>query len=351
MVAVGDLMLGDSPQVFGFGVASAIRRNGPDFPFAHVGDRLRAADLAIGNLEVVVAPGGDELPFEDRIYRGAPVSLDGVARAGFALVSVCTNHMMQHGDRALEACLQGLAERQIGAIGVVRPSAGLFNRQWVERRGRRFAVLGYNFRPIQYHAAPPAWPTPTQDAILADIAEVRREADVVVVTLHWGDEFIERPAPAQVRLARALIDGGADIILGHHPHIVQGVERWRGGVIAYSLGNFVYDQWQERLRRSMMLEIDVHAARQLDVRITPVMINREHQPVPLSGSPGDSELAYHQRLAELVSPDDDGTYADELAGAYQRFRREIMWHYGTQFWRFKPRDFVDNVRGIVARRV
>ena len=352
LAATGDLMLGDSPQVFGFGVGSAIRRHGPRHPFAFVRERLAAADIAVGNLEVVISGfDPDHTPFEARVYRGQPQAVDGLVAAGFDVLSVCTNHMMQHGQAALEETLALLRGAGIEAIGAVVPALQVANASVVERGGLRFGFAGYNFRPQQYFVAPPAWPAPSFELIAAEIAALRIRADVIIVTLHWGDEFMHQPAPAQVELAHRLVDAGADVILGHHTHSLQGVESYQGAVVAYSLGNFVYDQWQPRLRQSAILHLAIRGPRDMDWRMEPVLINAEHQPVPVDGA---MLLQAEERLREMSSKIGGTTAAEyerELGVQYRRFRREIWLHYLTQFWRFDSRYFLANVAGAIRRRL
>jgi poly-gamma-glutamate synthesis protein (capsule biosynthesis protein) len=351
IAAVGDIMLGDSPQVFGYGVASAIRRDGGRRLFDAVGTTLQEADLTVANLEIALSKTPARARFSDRIYRGDPAVAPVLRAAGIDVVSVCTNHTMQHGEAAFAEFIACLREAGLAVSGADLPTPGVSRQVLCERQGVRIAVLSYNFRPMQYTAAAPAWPAPDLPLILGDIEQARGQADVVMVTLHWGDEFISYPSPWQVTTARALVDAGAAIVIGHHPHIVQGVESHRGGVIAYSLGNFVFDQWQPRLRRSMILHLTVHDPRRVEYRIEPVFIDDGYRPVPCADRQRVEELAYHQSLSQLIGRHDESTYQSELAARYQEFRREIAVHYLTKVWTFKPTDLLANVAEMVRRRL
>jgi poly-gamma-glutamate synthesis protein (capsule biosynthesis protein) len=344
-------MLGDSPQVFGFGTASSVRRFGAPYMFDLVRPVFARADLVIGNLEVAVAPTPRDATFGERIYRGVPEAVVAMAGAGIDVVSVCTNHMMQHGPDAFDACVGALQGAGIIASGADWPARDLRRTVSLTRQGRRITILSYNFRPVQYTSAPPAWPTPSEALILEDIRQAKAATDLVLVTLHWGDEFIEYPSPDQIVIAHALVDGGADVIIGHHPHIVQGVERYKGAVIAYSLGNFVYDQWQPELRRSMILMLDVHGDREIDYTIEPVIIDGHHRPVPCDGSQRTHESTVHEALASLIGRQSNEEYRRTLDARYAQFRRDVMVHYATRFWKFRPRDLVANIEEIIRRRL
>lgn len=315
-------------------------------------ESLAAADITVGNLEVVIAGfDPDRTPFEAQIYRGQAEAVDGLVAAGFDVLSVCTNHTMQHGQPALDQTLASLRSRGIAPIGAVSPSLGVSNKVVLQRGGLRIAFAAYNFRPQQYFVAPPAWPAPSFDLISNHVATLRTRADVVIVTLHWGDEFMDHPAPAQIALAHRLVDAGVDAIIGHHTHTLQGVERYRGAVIAYSLGNFVYDQWQPWLRRSAILHLRIRGPRDIDCSLEPVLINERHQPMPLEGERLRQVMEALRELEHKIGRATAAEYERELVAQDRRFRRGIYLHYLTQFWRFKPRFFVANAAAAIRRRL
>lgn len=162
---------------------------------------------------------------------------------------------------------------------------------------------------------------------------------------------MDQPAPAQVDLAHGLVDAGVDVIIGHHTHTLQGVEQYRGAVIAYSLGNFVYDQWQPRLRQSAILHLTIRGPRDMACRVEPVLINQRHQPAPLAGEMlGEAERRL-QAMEQKIGRATPAEYARELENQYRRFRREIYLHYLTQFWRFNPRFFLANLAGAIRKRL
>ena len=215
----------------------------------------------------------------------------------------------------------------------------------------RFAFLGYNFRPQQYFIDPPQWREPSFELIRDDVGRARSVADVIVVTLHWGDEFVECPAPDQVALAHSLVDHGVDVIIGHHTHMIQGVEEYRGGLIAYGLGNFVYDQWQPRLRRSMILQLSVHGPRSISHRAVPVLINGLHQPEILTGTAAERATNVISLLGQQMGQASDDTYRRHVQRQFQRFRHEVYLHYLTHVFHYRPRDLFANLVGAIQRRM
>ncbi len=134
------------------------------------------------------------------------------------------------------------------------------------------------------------------EAIRADIAAARRVADVVIVVTHWGIEYEDRPRPWIVEAAHAMIDAGADVVLGEHPHWVQSVEIYKGHYIAYSLGNFVFDQmWSIETRQGSLHRLFFDGTRLVSVRIVPTLLEDWHQPRPLA----PDEPGYAQTLERI----------------------------------------------------
>lgn len=354
LLAVGDIMLGDSPYSFGFGVASAIQKHGPLYPFVHVSDTLKRGELVFGNLELVVSGfDWEKDSLRQMQHRGQPDSVKGIADANFHVLSLATNHTMQHGRAALEETQHILEQNNIKYTGIEIPEKDVRNECFIERSGLQFCFLNYNFRPQQYFVDKPAWREPTKDLIKTDIARVRNRADFVILSLHWGDEFIDYPSPEQVVLAHELIDGGADVILGHHSHTVQGVENYNGGIIAYSLGNFVAGMWQYRQRKSMILKCELSKSGKNRFDVLPVVINERYQPEIVSGEVGVRVQKELQDLNAKISPDLSlmGEYQAEVARNLKRYRREVNWFYLTHLHRYKRKHLLANVRRIIRNRL
>jgi poly-gamma-glutamate synthesis protein (capsule biosynthesis protein) len=238
-----------------------------------VADALRRADVAFANLDSPITQGGVPAN-KDYVFRAPALAVGGLREAGIDVVSLANNHALDYG---LDGLFETLA--LLGAGGIVHTGAGAdvsAARQpaLVTAKGLRLAFLAYVNTPdesvsgfsVAATAATPdgagvAWATP--EAVAEDVAEAVRQADAVVVSLHTGFEYREEANDLQVRLAHAAIDAGADLVLGHHPHVLQGIEEYGAGLIAYSLGNFVFDfdaadYAQPGLPSSLSLVLRVH---------------------------------------------------------------------------------------------
>ena len=218
-------------------------------PFAHVAPWLGTADMTLGNLECVIT--ARDIPQPGPYHLLAPPSAVTALRdAGFDALGLANNH-------ALDAGAEGLAETvaRLRAVGIAtlagRPDrASLAEPLLRQIGGVRLALLAFNAVPL-----PPTRGTTDEERkqLLASIAAAHAQADAVIVSVHWGYEYELRADPAQVRLGQAMLAAGADLVVGHHPHVVQGTQVSAGHFIAYSLGNFVFDQQQGATQQGLAL--------------------------------------------------------------------------------------------------
>lgn len=212
-------------------------RNDPAWPFRQIAAHFSSAAIAFANLESPFAANGPY--FEERmVFRAHPSMIAGLTAAGFDVLSTANNHARDAGPAGIAYTIEVLEKAGIAAAGTTGKAA------IIERGGVRFGFLAYTFDQRNGN-------TLTDDARVAmmdlataasDIAALRRQCDVAIVSMHAGWEYHNRPNAHQTRFARAAIDAGAALVIGHHPHAVQPVEPYRSGLIFYSLGNLVFDQ-------------------------------------------------------------------------------------------------------------
>jgi poly-gamma-glutamate synthesis protein (capsule biosynthesis protein) len=225
--------------------------DGPGRTIAAGGDPLAAfapilaqADYRIGNLEVPVAGNGQPHASKIVTFRAEPAAL-AVLKGRFDAVSVANNHSGDYGQGAFVETLQHVAAAGIASFGGGRNLAEAHRPLWIDIRGLKIAILGYNeFKPRAFEAGAD-WPGVAwseDDHVIADIRAARAAgADHVIPFLHWGWEKETQPTERQRNFARRLIDEGAAAVVGGHPHVTQGAEIYKGRPIVYSLGNFLFD--------------------------------------------------------------------------------------------------------------
>lgn len=205
---------------------------------------LQAADIATANLEfpVAAASPGHEF-YHDRD------ALAALRRAGVTVVSLANNHMMDLGVAGLEATLEACAAAGLRTVGAGADLEQATRPLVLEARGRRVGMLAYA-TPHPGSAGPDrAGVAPfVPDSVRRDVRALRARADLVVVHAHWGSMYVDDPPPYVLDWAALLADLGVDLVVGHHPHVLQGIERRGRTLVAYSLGDLVFDPSAGRFR-------------------------------------------------------------------------------------------------------
>ena len=272
-----------------------IRQHGVDYPFAGVKELISGFDLAYANLESPVSARGRST---GKLYcfRGDTNFFPGVVKAGFDVISIANNHSIDWGQTAFSDTRDiierhGLVPVGYGAASEVKPAI-------VERNGLRFAFFASVGIPLRGVVWPLSLSGPCQadiSALASAIRGARSEVDFIIVGMHWGEEYKYQPMSDNVAWAHLLIDAGADLVVGSHPHILQPVEFYKGRLILYSLGNFVYDQHKIYQRQSSIFTCVFRKGKIDSAAFIPTFLN-DFRPGLVQGSDFDSIAA---RMAEI----------------------------------------------------
>ncbi|MEX2264204.1 MAG: CapA family protein [Bryobacteraceae bacterium] len=229
-------------------VGRIARRLGrPWWPFHAIAPVFSEADLAFVNLES---------PFSDRgrpvekgmIFKAEPEMIEGLVLANIQIVSTANNHSRDQRGYGVEFTLDWLARHGIAAAGTGRSEEAARQGVVLERNGTRFGFLAYTYDQSNgnHHDLDPRVLGLGIAPMESDVRSLRERCDAVVVSMHAGIEYRSQPSLEQRRFARAAVDAGAALVIGHHPHVIQPIERYGEGVICYSLGNLIFDQFHRR---------------------------------------------------------------------------------------------------------
>jgi poly-gamma-glutamate synthesis protein (capsule biosynthesis protein) len=303
VILVGDIMLDR-------GVEYVIKTQGrptsggyPDFkfPFLKIADDLNGADILFGNLEGPISDKGTKV---GSIYsfRNDPKTIEGLTYAGFSVISLANNHAFDYGREALEDTLLRLKNAGIDYVGAgfneeeayspivkdYNPPTTSSHSPKGERapiNGLRIAFLAYtNLGPETWKATEKnsgiAWISENDfEKIREDIKKAKSKSDVLIVSLHSGEEYSSSPTQFQINFAEMAIDAGADIVIGHHPHVIQKFEKYKEGYVFYSLGNFVFDQsFSEETMEGQMIKILIENGKIKEILPINIKINNFFQP-------------------------------------------------------------------------
>ena len=263
--------------MFARGVRRAILSSGdPAMPFRKLAPLLAASDITFINLE---SPFSDQGPYHEGglIFHAAPNMVAGLSLAGVTIASTANNHARDCGAHGVDFTLSWLRANGIEPLGSAESESKVHSGVVLVRHDVRFGFLGYTFDQsngnwkngdLRIAMADP-------DAVRRDVADIKKRADVVIVSMHNGIEYQPKPSQAQIAFAHAAIDAGAKLVIGHHPHVIQPSEVYRNGLIFYSLGNFIFDQYQRKeTQHGEVVQVSFLGRDVLDTHVMPVKITR-----------------------------------------------------------------------------
>ena len=293
-------------------------KHGLGWPFERMTRVLARADLLFGNAESVVVP--PDYPRKEIDPHGLVTTFDGLAlgkalkRAGFDVINLAANHVLDAGEVGMFHTKRTLEAAGLVTIGVGRTQAQARKPVIIEKNGVTFGFLGYcEDTNYSLGTTGPCHAYYEIDSVLEDVRKLRRQVDVLVVSIHADIEFMPTPSVPRRANFRRIARAGADIILGHHPHVPQGCERVGKSIIAYSLGNFVFPAHTSSYMkghapntgRSFALFVDVTRRGVKSFRREPFVIPsaEDERPRPLTGARRAAMLRYLAKLDRLVQDD------------------------------------------------
>jgi poly-gamma-glutamate synthesis protein (capsule biosynthesis protein) len=298
IAAVGDLL-------FDLGPRRLIDAHGGAAPLAKVASKLRSADLTIANLETTLSNRGVAVLGKPAhlIFNGHPKGILSLTSAGVDLVSLANNHAMDHGRIALADTIAALDKARIGHAGAGMTKAKAWAPAYVTVKGRRVAYVAAT-QVVPSHFLPSATSAGVANGhdlerLLAYVRAAHKKADIVIVSVHWGVEQSFTANGSQKHDARALIDAGADVVLSHHPHVMQGIDTYKGKLIAYSLGNFLFPYKTVEGRKSFILKFQYGPKGVANITATPVYLGQWGRPLVQTGASANAIL---RKLASVSHP-------------------------------------------------
>jgi len=297
LIAVGDIMPAARALPF-------VKKHGFGYPFEGTREVLQSGDIVIGNLEAPLTTGGKR--YEDKEYTfKAPIETAAALKdAGFTHLSLANNHMMDYGPEGLTSTLAALDDAGLLYAGAGENIFKARAASITEINGKKIAFLSFSKTyPVEFYAGTEQSGTAPgyKKHVTREIKKAREAADIVIVAYHWGGERLEEPRDYQKEFARLSIDSGADVVLGHHPHVLQGVEYYKDGVIFYSLGNFAFGSYSPSSKESIIARIVLEDDRISRVEAIPINVNNfevHFKPSILKGKRGEDVISNLDRISK-----------------------------------------------------
>ncbi len=329
LIAVGDIMPSRR-------VARKIKQEGMDYPFEKIRDYLKSGDIVFGNLESPITS-GRVIRNDEMVFRGEPGSEIALRDAGFNVLSIANNHTPDFRNKGIKNTLKYLESAGIAFAGAGMNSAEANKPAIIKRNGLTFAFLAYNDSdvvPSFYGASETRAGTALMniDTMAESVKLAKVKSDFVIVSMHSGYEYKPKPNKRQTEFARAAIDAGAELVIGHHPHVVQTMEKYKGKYILYSLGNFVFDQlWSEATREGLIAEITFDNEGVRRIEFLAVYNSENYQPSII-----------------------DGERAENIIGRLKiKFteRKIFAWDKSSKSFKDKTRESIQNERKYQPERI
>ncbi len=288
LAAVGDIMLDRS-------VGEKIDQNGSAYIIEQVAAQLKQADITFGNLECPLSTVGPHAPREHLIFRADPETVQVLVLGGFDIVSLANNHTLNAGRAGLLQTLQHLEEANIAYVGAAREKEKGSQPVFFDIAGLRLGFLAYT--DLNFGHGSDSKVDSDLTNLRAEIAAAKNKCDLLTVSYHWGVEYHRHPTSRQVEVAHVSVDAGADVVLGHHPHVLQGVEIYQRCPILYSMGNFIFDQRAGERMESGLFTLYYTEGRGWRVEMKPVWIPRSRLGPEYAVEPRRTEIL--QRFKQL----------------------------------------------------
>jgi poly-gamma-glutamate capsule biosynthesis protein CapA/YwtB (metallophosphatase superfamily) len=293
-------------------VLDLMKANGFDYPFRGAKATLEAADIAAGNLETPITTRGTPAEDKQYVFRGTPDAVPALKDAGFDYLSLANNHTLDYGWDGLSDTMDYLDDAELKHAGSGSDDREAFSPAYIETRGITVGFVSVTgvvpevgWKADRNH--PGVAEAYSPDRAVAAIKDAKENADIVVVMVHWGKERQDQPIANQTDLGHRFVDAGADLVIGSHPHVLQGFEAYKGKWIAYSLGNFVFSTTAfSKSSETGVLKAECGKDGDCGLKFEP-MLAKNSQPAPMEAAEGQALLARLSELSIGASVKEDGT--------------------------------------------
>ncbi len=271
------------------------------WPFKKIASLLSGADIAIINLESPLTYSGKYfVPSGSFSFNADPKSMQGLLLAGIDLAALANNHFGNQGISGMRDTFKILQEKGIAFVGAGNNSTEAHQPALIEKNGITFSFLNYGYPEDLYVASPSTPGIANMDLaeMKKDVELAKQKSDAVIVMMHAGIEYINKPNSQQKEFAREAIDAGADLVIGHHPHWVQVTEIYQGKPIIYSLGNLIFDQmWSTETQQGALAKVTFQDNLISSIEIIPIRIKDYGQPEIISDEKEKKAILSRMELA------------------------------------------------------
>lgn len=330
-VFAGDLMVGGE-----FISYAEKRKLSHLYPFERIEPHISGADIFFLNLEGPIFQGSDRRPDVTTILSNNAHVIDLLTRQGICVLSLSNNHIMDYGVEGLNHTTALLKKSNLYYVGAGRNREEAGRELIIEHKGRRIAFLAFTTNESHVNAIIADSQTAgcdsflDRDRIAQKIRILSENVDIICVSLHWGHEFFLYPSWEQINMARSLVDAGAKYVIGHHPHVAQGIEEYKGSIIMYSLGNLFFppvksiygrpEATKRISRECMLVKSKIWEGKNLTFEIAGGSWGKDYRIVPFEG---DHHRIFCSRIYAQSKALHSKTYGQFWLNYKERREREL----------------------------
>ena len=269
-------------------------------PFYNIKDVFQNYDIIFGNLETVLSNRGTQVQKRVPLWAN-PDKIIYLKNAGFDIVNLANNHITDYGEPGLLDTMSILKRNDIKFVGAGANINDALKPVIFERNELKIGFLGFTSAGSIAKEEGSGCAPANKELIIKCISKLRKEVDILVISLHWGIEYVFYPSPEQQKLARTFIDNGADLIIGHHPHVIQGIEKYKDKLVVYSLGNCNFgveqDKNYEGANIGVILSVEFSKEGIKNYGLIPIEIDSNYIPHLLTGSENLKMLKFIEKIS------------------------------------------------------
>jgi poly-gamma-glutamate capsule biosynthesis protein CapA/YwtB (metallophosphatase superfamily) len=339
IACVGDTMCGDSFNLLGYGVASNLDRYGSDFLPSEIVNIFSSHDIVLCNVECVLSDiGRKENSLRTLHMRGRPETAKYLAKWGITVAHVANNHILEQGLEAAVDTVQQLEKAGIRTVGAGKDSRF---QSGIEPLSMTLGAQSVSIIGACFHNGKYAFKS-NLDEILQTIKAEAAKRNLVIASVHWGDELIDRPSIWQKQLAQQFANAGASMVIGHHPHVVQGIGSSDNALIAYSLGNFIFDSRSEVTDWSIIISIAITDKKVIKWEAIPILQDKDYRPILARGEKKNELEREIMRRCNILNQKHLDTemykkeYASELKALEAKSRHKLWLDIAKRFVSYRP---------------
>lgn len=268
---------------------------------------MSKADIAFGNLECpITASGNPAIKKQYYLFKADPDNAAALNESGFDILNLANNHTMDYGREGILNTMEALAHNNIKTVGAGKDKESAHKPIFTKVSGMVIGFLSFSSFPTDGYVYIEDKPDVAQldlNSLTDEVKSAKSGCDILVVSFHWGNEFENYPTDSQKKAAHISVESGADIVIGHHPHVLQGMEFYKDTPIFYSLGNFVFDKQEAAgTDESVILKVKVVDKSINTLELTPIKIIECQPTIPQNSIEASNILANFEKFSKSINP-------------------------------------------------